>query len=97
VLLSLNDEMPCHDGPTVQEQRLDDTDMTCNDNCPSSSIKNVVKQTSITIEHLTYPTEDLMKAQKMRRLCFYQKCHRAVYINRFVRWPTTAIANVCVM
>ncbi len=56
----------------IQESGPDDTDITCN-NRPSSPRKNVVTQTCVTIEHLTYSTENLMDSQEMRKSLFLSK------------------------
>jgi hypothetical protein len=74
VLLSLNDEsgMQITCQAPIQESGPDDTDITCN-NRPSSPRKNAVTQTCITIEHLTYSTENLINSQEMRKSLFLSK------------------------
>ena len=56
----------------MQESGPDDTDITCN-NRQSSPRKNAVTQTCITIEHLTYSTENLINSQEMRKSLFLSK------------------------
>ena len=63
MLLSLNDEsgMQITSQAPIQESGPDDT------------YKNAVTQTCITIEHLTYSTENLMDSQEMRKSLFLSK------------------------
>ena len=56
----------------IQESWPDDTDITCN-NHPCSPRKIVVTQTRITIEHLTYSTENLMNSQENEKIFVFVK------------------------
>ncbi len=64
----MNDEsgMQITSQAPIQESGPDDTG-------PDDTYKNAVTQTCITIEHLTYSTENLMDSQEMRKSLFLSK------------------------
>ena len=87
MLLSFNDTSDINCQAPIQDPMPDDTETKLpiqdpmampNDteikyNRPSSTTKDAVTQTCITIEHLSYSNENLMNSQNMRKFLFLSK------------------------